>query len=730
MKNAWVKRFESREGEAKHEVLLVFYSSRRIIMESALAAIDQELNGHWAPDEILFAVPEPATNDVASALTGSVGDLLLSRLRDRTSITIRGYDVAGKEVSLDPKYGARLAIQVPLTHFCRRGITSIFNSRNGRLRSSSNYHFIHPSGGHTDTFLRASNLLATGPEIGFLAFCCLPHLGAALENVYIDTPGLFSVVSAANDLRRLFEAPPLEVECFRSYSEYRSIQEIDLGHLRVLISASCTGALAQRISSECEISERNITHLLFFGNQQPTGSVVCNLNHDASENPDGLRGWPRNYQQDDCELCKTGSTAIPLQEDTFGFSGPQPEPILIGKSDAPDKLSEKMGRLAGAKIFATGLASGQESGQPDLFVDSRQLTGCTDFSDRLSFVLRSAVPASATYIFQIDDDSRAICELVQEHIAECSGAASIICNAREIEPGTDAAIVVVAVVIESGRSLVNASRDLRAVAPDAPLTYLIGIEKTTGFSPRVSLEKTLIQTKLLLPHRFLSVENIVLPASSSENSWDDELRLWQSWFAETTPEQEDTFVKRRIAQLNASANRTTQDLFLANEPNRSLTLQSGFVFWPKNLESKRFSEADVYFTIASVLQELRSKGEAGKPGSAIQNNWFHQTILAASNFDRFNDDIVQASLLRAATKQELNYSTIAQESKEMAEIMCGVVGASDEPKGGAAAEFMLAFATQRLKLRPADQEKVLEAAAARTGILKLLHEIAKSSFGK
>jgi hypothetical protein len=54
--------------------------------------------------------------------------------------------------------------------------------------------------------------------------------------------------------------------------------------------------------------------------------------------------------------------------------------------------------------------------------------------------------------------------------------------------------------------------------------------------------------------------------------------------------------------------------------------------------------------IASVLQQLTANAQKTADSSAIKSNWFQQTILAPGNFGRYNDDVIQASILPFQTR--------------------------------------------------------------------------------
>ncbi len=173
-------------------------------------------------------------------------------------------------------------------------------------------------------------------------------------------------------------------------------------------------------------------------------------------------------------------------------------------------------------------------------------------------------------------------------------------------------------------------------------------------------------------------------------------------------------VKARIARLRKTSEAMRDDLFLPTAAGRSLRLQPGFAFWPDVVPRRPHSQADVFFTIAAILQQLRANAHRTVP-SAIKSNWFQQTILAPENFGRFNDDIIQASILRAAYPFEMNYSDAPRDSHELGRLIRRIIIASNIDRGGAAAEFLVALAVQRLRLCPPDVETVLSAQPAQPG---------------
>ena len=367
-----------------------------------------------------------------------------------------------------------------------------------------------------------------------------------------------------------------------------------------------------------------------------------------------------------------------------------------------------MASYVGMGVFEVGLGRGTGRGVRQFSIDCASLLASEPFQQRLDYLLRRSLPASLELVIAADDDSLALAEQVA---ARVTPKAPVLHRdlIGTIEEGENGAVVIVAAAIESGRTLLDISRDLRSIAPKSPLFYLVGFSKSTGEPKRERLDRSLIQTHNHFPYQFVAVEKMILPPSSDANAWADERQLLidPDIAALVPPEIRDT-IDARIARLRRMTEPLANDLYLSNG-EQPLRLQPGFAFWPDGLpREERHTQADIYFTIASVIQRLRANSHH-RADRAILSNWFQQTLLAPANFGRFNDDIIQASVLRAAQSAELNFADLPDESREMARLVRRVIEACRSERGGAATEFLLALATQRLRLCRADLDVVLAA---------------------
>jgi hypothetical protein len=730
MSSLFTFRFPLVQKKVTKDILLFFPASRVLDAVDFADALEREIESNLVPDEVIVLVRDPAFDQALEALGKEAASTALNRLRGRATVHLKSYDAAGHEARNHRLPGADRPSKVSFDDFRRRAVTHIFRTRRGFVESTGTYHFENPSGRHTQRFIRLSNILARGAEIAFIGFCALPHIASDARVVYLDTPSLYAVVAAINEQRSSFDvtAIPLMADNFSSYEGLEQYGFGPFGGGVALISASSSGGLAKRLVDEFGFSTSNVVHLLFLGENASAWPAVCDLQRDEKTNPEGFHLARSVWQAGSCELCSRGSIAIRLQGDQFDIAGPQPEPLLIRKADAHPGLTDFIFRVSGTGVLRVGL-DGNAAKRPRLFdVDEEALLSNRNFLERLDFLVRRSLPAGTSHIITTDEKSRAFAN----HIRATLGDAVKVVDALDIKTiphGVTSAMVVVSAVVESGRSLQDISRDLRSIASKAPLVYLVGLSKSSGETRRESLGATLVQTDLVFKHQLFEVERVILPPSSAPSAWSAELELLSAPDVMRLASGEvRQYLGFRLDFLRSRSKSFVDGLFLANAPDRELTLQEGFVFW-KEESVKNHCQADVFYTMASVLQKLRANALTPGAENAIRSNWFQQTILAPGNFGRFNDDIIQASLLRAAYPFEMNYTGAPDDSREMARLVCRIVTASTTARGGAAAEFLLALATRRLQLMDEDLSTVLALTDTDSVVVAFLQQLCRSRLG-
>ena len=703
--------------DALYQKLLIFSYRLELDATTLAAKLNGQLSNTSVPDEIIIAVPTIVLDRVHRLLRENpVLRAYTQRFSKTTTISLVSFCSRGKEKDKIHVAGPKSSVSIPLHCLSRQIITNFFRKHGGFVESTGSYHFENPSGRHSKKFIRLANILIEAEEIGYMGFACLPFINKNSRYLYIDTPALHAVTATINEIRSTFGLPVLGVRNFHSYSGLKDIEVGFDDEEFFIVSASSSGGLSKTLQENYRVLEKNIVHFLYLGNSKGIGNVVCDLRKDLSQNPEGYEDIPEVFPKDSCKYCMQGSIAIPLYGEQFDVINSQPDPILITKTDSPAGLRDSLQTFLGSKSLKVTSIKDTEKGIRDFQIDFGNVFQSKKFRSKLAYVLKRVVPSNSAIIVNADKSKNRIGEEICKFIENNGGTVEFVGADRlkEHDSFDERSIIVVAEVIESGRCLTNVSQALRKNADKCPIVYIVGVEKTTATQPRRSLQNTLTHCRLPLRHEFVSIEKLVLPVSGGHNPWLDELKFLQRHvrkFEKTASKR----IEARIESLQESSTPLEDNLFLSSKSGRKLEIQEGFVFWPQKFEGDKVTQADVYYTIASVLQNLRTN-------SKIKSFWHYQTVIHPKNFERFNDGVIRASLLRAATFGELDYSHYQQESSEMTQIILGMLRVSNTPAGMDVPEFLLALGTRKLRLRESDTEKIVGVARKNRGIIRALSD--------
>lgn len=694
------------------DVLLVFLASDKLRAEELSTLVDREVQDALAPDEMILVTRRTAFADCVAAVGG---DAALEGVRNRlgrATITVVGFGARGSESARTVIRDTGDVSEMSIEEIGRRCVSTMFAVHGGFVEANSNYHFLNPSQRHTDRFIRLSNLLSSSAEISLLAMTMLPLLPPSAEVAHVDTPAMFALVSAVNDHLRVLapKRPWLRCENFRSYLGVRTHDFATGGEPVVLISASSSGSLAEVIATR-RVPRDRIGHVLYLGEEDERVQRAVDLAFDEERNPEGVKNDRETYEDGNCKLCAAGSIPVPLKGDQFDMGGPDFEPLTMLKTDAPPGLSATMDRMAGTDAFRISTARG--AGAKQFLVDAESLAAAENFVNRTAYLARRHIPSLTREVLLLDDDSKPFGTLV----AREAGITPRFVTRAEVDD-LDAGdvdedgkrldglpVVIVAAVVESGRSLRDISRDLRRCRSNSPLIYLIGCAKNASPARREELEKTLVQTHAAAKHAFASVEDLVLPASGPPHAWLAEIDFLNRAVAEGLDLGER--LSTRLERLGRSSEPLVDELFLSAGED-PLRIQPGFVFWPGKTSKppRSSSQADVYYTISSVLQALRTN-PPNPEGRALRTNWFQQTRLDPANLGRFNDGVIQASILRAARPVEIDYSSKDDFAREAGRAICRIMDAAHRPRGEAACEALIAIGSGRLRVPREELERIL-----------------------
>jgi hypothetical protein len=389
------------------------------------------------------------------------------------------------------------------------------------------------------------------------------------------------------------------------------------------------------------------------------------------------------------------------------------------QAHAPEALAAQFARLVGGGCLNSSTSHLHK-------IDTNALLAHADYVERLDYFLRRFVPAGAQFCVLPDEQSEPWGALA----ATRSGQTLQFVRAdrpNEIEniiKDADGPLLVIAAAIGSGRRLLDISRELRTAAPRAPITYLVGFAKPTSPDQRRTLRNSLVFSNREAHHAFETVEEMVLPSARRENAWDRELAFLQA-AADTWAGRNRKFVDQRIDRLGNVSTPLIEDAFVANEEGGRLRLRPGFAFWPEGLVTGAETQADVFATVSSVLQSLRTAPPSAK--EALRSGWFRQTLIHPEVFGRFNDGIIQASFLRAALPSELDYRSDPELSEQLARLIGRIVEGAHLVRGEAAFEFLLALGCERLRLRSEHLALALPQAPARRPLVQAIRKRVKAA---
>ena len=684
--------------------------------------LEKEVDARLVPDELVILCRESVAGEIVRSFSAP-GPFrrLQERLLKRTPVTLISFGGNGDEFRRMPLDDGGQVSDVALTDLLRRGATAIFRDHKGFVESTSAYHFRNPSGRHTGRFIRLSNILVRQSEITFIALCTLRHIPETATVVYVDTPSLFALVAAINDLRASEDAlPPMLVDSFRSYDGVDTYAHFRTGGAVALVSASSSGRLAKRLVQR-GFDSRRIVHVLFLG-EKPEGLIAAvDLAHDRQNNPGG---FTRTVEADGgvpCSMCTNGSIAIPIQGDQFDIAGPQPEPLVIKRTKEHATLSATMARHAGTATFQ--INAGRPTRQ--FAIDASKVAASESAEKRLRYLAAASVPAKLGHCIVANAESAPFAK----RVLDAAGSAAPIVTREEfetaraaVEHGFSDPILVVSAVVGSGRQLLDLSRMLRS-CPEAPLLYFAGLVATESVERTETLTRNLALTHNAAEHPLIFVDQINLPGMAAPNAWDRELAVLDETANRGVPISAE--LDQRRERLRQTSTALEQELFLTNAPGDPLRIQRGFAFWPEALPDEPNTQADVFFTIAAILQGLRT-GEGRNDKQTLRTEWFYRTLLSPENFGRFNDAVIQASLLRAARPSELDYTDNARTSAEAARVIRRILESATAPRGEAAAEFLIALATGRLRLAKDDLAAVLNNLPSQTQLVDELSALCRT----
>ena len=627
-----------------------------------------------------------------------------------------------------------------LSKFLNEGLQQIFIKRGGLVTAEGSHHFVFPSRKHCDRFLRTGNVLLYSSEIYFIAYALLKHYDEARHaQIYCDTS---SINSLAFDLVELIylilpsdNQNQIPIESFSSYDGlYKNPVPYTTNALLLISASTSANILSYILDRHSMIDRDNILILFFLGEENKFANikdqVICNL----TQSDHNLNGVPLydTYKDGDCELCREGSYPVEVSGDVFLLEKPHVNKILLGTKDPENNLSEfvyQFKSLTNAdNVFKVNYKE-STSFKYEIYIDFYEiLKGLKshkrydNYKIKLHSYINQYIPSNTRYIITLNDKaSEDLGNYVLDYIKDnyAVGKAPIVVRqdymVKTIVETEEGSIVIVGSCISNGKNLLYISRALRKF-PKLKIIYFIGISRTKNAKYLAQLKSNLKQgTYGLETNSFIEVETIYCNNDSKDTSWLIELSFLSKFIdhlkdLNNPPQLTLEHLEGRkliIQQSMGDSNRgLANKLFYPRSINgtfEELKLQKNFAFFNFTDYVDDVTQADVYFTISNIINTLRNNdlklGKDKKPIKSLRQSAFVRNLIDPANFDRFNDGIIQASILRSACAEELSYHIDSELSQIMFGTLQTLIKYHEQDQGEALLEFLYAIAIKKLSLK-------------------------------
>ncbi len=696
MSSVYAFRCSTPEQPLAKSTLVVFCGPTAFSYNDLVAAINEETRRALAPDAVYLCYSQDTVAAVQTALMSD--EAAFDPLPPGTHIGLYGYNNTGNMERAAVLRGSP-PVELSIPHIRRQGLTVLFQRRRGLLEAGPTAHFVKPSGKTDSRFLRASHVLSEGSEIFFVALWLLPYLNDDVQFVHLDTSSIASVIMAGILMRKNRKMPTL-----RTFQSYRGLHNhpfsVDRADL-VLISASQSGEMAKLIADRVKDPARIVTLFSMEGDPPEPTSVLCDLRSDPEQNP---LGYPPALPPPD-----PGRTrSIRLIGEHFLAATQPVRAVVPATSHAPPVVKTTIAQLQGRGVFKAYRATGLGTARHAIWVDVEQLCKTDAFKVWLEKTVTREIPAATRAIIYPDSDPSAelVGQAIQDEIEKHGGQLKEVALLRlnDIESENKAPwsvprspVLVVGGAAGHGQSLLAISRALRRFAPDGHRIFL-----SAAILPSSKRAFSLLESNLKQPnHCFVSMFEVFVDRAAATASWDKERDFLN--------EREDRLpvtLKKRLLTLERNPSGVTEGLFLDGR-NGPLKLRNNFAFWPPDTDCSAASQADVFVSVAAILENLRSGSDA-KTEHHLVNDALTHTVLSSEAFARYNDGVIQAALLRAAIPVELDYSDAPEQSRLMRDLLQEMVTKSNRQQGEALGEFLLAITLDRLRLAQSDLQAMID----------------------
>lgn len=688
----------------EHDVAILYEYSNGRYDRQLDETIDIITKRRLPPERILIVCPRGLQGNIKEDFTG-MNPATKERLRGVTHVVLAAFDHEGR---IEPEELQQLhALNAPwklddddMDTIVAAGMKEIVETTGTRMTAPPGYVFRKPSENASRVFIRAGNMIKNPSALAVVFHAMVRSIPIGAKRLYIDS---FTILSIALTYQRCMAelAKECEVEFevptitnFHSYSMDPDLTfEVTADYL-ILISASSSGGLADKLIKDHHAQMDRIFHLLVFSENKS----LKNSSVYFQEEPKGESDADGSFQK---VISIPGEEFLASHGDTRTVELKTKHLVSSECKIYKDPFYQQ---ALGFNLHASG---DYGSAHRPIGFKGTDTVGSEAFEKWIEQQALIDLPASTTIVIAADDGRS---KLLAEHLVSLiprttKDSLPVITFAALQREETheklskNGSVLVVCSDESDGETLLAISQSLRD-KPHLHRHYVIG---------------HLFPSSARQFRRLRS--NLRVNGKSKQYGWSlycvtplGEDSIHQSWLLERNFCNEN-FVYKKVGESLTRALRQRGEnlrgsvlmgdsLFLPKTSGMPLQLRDESVFF----EGKYgvISQVTVYLQIAAALQRARDR-ELSDDKTVLSNdicfdsNPFIDTVIDPDTFSRFNDGVIQAAILRSATASELNYSRDLILSKHMFGIVSAVIASRLKDRGEAVLEFMLAIRLKKLR---------------------------------
>ena len=449
---------------------------------------------------------------------------------------------------------------------------------------------------------------------------------------------------------------------------------------------------------------------------------------DQKLNPEGIEEFKSDNvgKGEECKFCISGSKPIKVEGDVFLLEKPVISGHLIKTIHAPKFLKDlanfyKKRNSSDQPIFKCYHKEMSSDKKYEIFIDVDRILQnwenrsnpthlYSDLNLKLEKYILQNIPASLKYMVALPDEASQFLAKIIGGVLREQGVnfddnniigitSSDLSNINALDKGV---IAVISSSVVTGSNLLYLSRALRDLS-NYQRIFFNYVSRASNIQHFDFLKSNLGLGEFGIDsHKIFNVETIFCSSEAQFTPWHEEenfMLVLQEFFEETSYKAIQEHCTKRVMELADSGKHKGLDnnLFFPSLKNTPLAIRNGFAFSPylKGKEHDEFisysTQSEIYFIMSSILNDLRNR-------NILSQSQYVRNVIDPGNFVRFNDGVIQACLLRAATVDELNYSLSDEMSLQIKSILGDMILHIDDNHAEALNEFFYAISIKKMRL--------------------------------